>query len=55
MEQILYEFRPFLLYAFGFLSGQLDHPVKWVSVILFILTSIFILQMRYVSRGRKLH
>lgn len=55
MERLLYEIRPFLLYALGFLSGQLDHPIKWVSVVLFILTSIFIIQMRYVNRGRKLH
>lgn len=53
MEELQYELRPFLLYAWGFISAQLDHPIKWVSVTMLILASIIIIRYRYVARGRR--
>ena len=53
MENLLYELRPFLLYALEFISGQLDHPVKWLSVAMFIIASLMITRWRYVNRGRR--
>ena len=50
MNSIIYEFKPYLFFVFGFLSGQLEHPVKWLAVIAFITASMIIEYWRYQAR-----
>lgn len=50
MEQLYYELKPFIFYAVGFACGHLDHPIKWISVMMFILASIMIIKWRYSAR-----
>ena len=50
MEGLFYHFKPYLIFALGFLCGSLDHPIKWVSVVLLLSASILIEYMRYLYR-----
>ena len=50
MESFIYWFKPYIFFIAGFLSGQLDHPVKWISILSFICASMLIEYWRYKSR-----
>lgn len=47
MEELLYWFRPYILYALGFFCGGLDHPIKWMSVCILISISLYIAYARF--------
>lgn len=50
MEDLFYHFKPYLIFALGFYCGTLDHPIKWMSVIMLIGASLTIEYMRYAYR-----
>lgn len=49
-SSFLYEIKPYALFVLGFISGNLDHPVKWVSVLCLIAASIIIAIWRFKAR-----
>ena len=50
MEQLFYYFKPYIIFAIGFLSGNLDHWTKWIAVISLLIASLLILFWRYKYR-----
>jgi len=51
MESLFYWYKPYIFYTLGFVCTGLDHPVKWISVILFFLASLYISFSRYQNQG----
>ena len=47
---LFYWFKPYIFFSIGFLCGGLDHPVKWVAVVMFISASLLIEWWRYKAR-----
>lgn len=50
MNNLIYHFKPYIIFVLGFLSGNLDHPAKWLAVVSFIAASIVIEFWRYQYR-----
>ncbi len=50
-SELLYHFRPYILFVAGFMCGQLEHPIKWISITLFFLASMTIEWWRYSNRN----
>jgi len=51
LEQLQYELRPIIYFVIGFWTAHLDHPIKWISVTIFIVVSILIIIWRRKARG----
>ncbi len=50
-SELLYYFKPYIFFIAGFMCGQLEHPIKWISVVLFLSASLTIEWWRYSNRN----
>ena len=50
-NELFYYFKPYIIFALGFICGTLDHPIKWVSVVMLIWASLLIEWWRYKNRA----
>ena len=50
LNGLLYEFKPFFMFALGFLCGNLEHPIKWLSLVILVSIAIYFETKRYFYR-----
>ena len=56
MKNLLYELKAYIFAVAGILTAiSLNHPIKWLSVILFISASLLILELRHEYRVIRKH
>jgi len=52
IDDLFYELKPLIFLIVGFYCATLDHPVKWLSFVMFVTASFIITKWRLRHRNR---
>jgi len=50
-SELIYHFKPYMIFVLGFCCGHLDHPIKWISVVMLLGASLLIEWWRFKSNS----